>query len=148
MSIEVLLVSDVENLGEIGDVVSVADGYARNYLYPQKLGAPVTDSARRRIEKIRGERDAERTAELDGARERQARLSEIEVVIQAKAGEEGKLYGSVTAAQVANDLREKGFEVEDAAVELEPIKELGEAEARIKLHAEIESSIKVRVVEG
>jgi len=148
MSIEVLLVADVDNLGEIGDIVNVADGYARNYLYPHKLGAPVTDSARRRIEKVRVERDAERTAELDGARQRQARLNELEIVIAAKAGEDGKLYGSVTAAQVADDLRKKGFEVDDAAVELEPIKELGESEALIKLHAEVESSIKVQVVEG
>lgn len=148
MSLEVLLLSDVENVGEVGDIVSVADGYARNYLYPRKLGAPVTESARRRIEKIKNKRDAERSADLDRAREVQARLGDVEIKIEAKAGDDGKLYGSVTAANVASVLRENGIEIEDSAVELDPIKELGETDARVKLHPEMESTVKVQVVQG
>jgi large subunit ribosomal protein L9 len=148
MATEVLLMSDVANLGREGDVVKVADGYARNYLLPKKLAAPVAEATRRKLAKIRQQREANREAELASARELAAKLQGVSVTIAVKTGTEDKLFGSVSAASITDAVTAQGIELPKHAIQLEhPIKELGVFDVKAKLHAEVEATIKVWVVE-
>jgi len=148
MAKELILMADVADLGAEGDVVTVADGYARNYLLPQKLAAPVTDATRRRLAKIRVQRESEQKLQLNAARELAAGLQKVSVTIPAKAGENEKLYGSVTTAEIAEALEKQGVKLDRHCLVLDaPIRSLGVFEVKVKLHAEVEAAIKVWVVE-
>ncbi|MBT3193393.1 MAG: 50S ribosomal protein L9 [Verrucomicrobia bacterium] len=148
MATEVFLMADVADLGVEGDVVTVADGYARNYLIPKQLGAPVTDATRRRLAKIQREREVAREANLAEARKLATKLSGVSVTIPMKTIEGEKLYGSVSEVEIADALKTQGFEIERSAVELEEhIKELGVFEVTIKLQPEVSATIKVWIVE-
>jgi large subunit ribosomal protein L9 len=134
MSIQVLLMTDVKDLGAEGDVVNVAEGYARNYLLPRGLAAPVSEGTRRRLAKMRTEREVRLNALIERAR--------------ALAGGAEKLYGSVGAPDVAKALADQGLEVDRHMIEMEhPIKELGVFEVKVKPHPEVEATVKVWVVE-
>jgi large subunit ribosomal protein L9 len=148
MAKEVFLMADVKDLGSEGDVVTVAEGYARNYLFPQKLAAEVTDATRRRLVKIQQERDVKQAATLVTARERATKLKSLNVTIPAKTSEEDKLYGSVTAADIEKILLGQNFDVDRAMIQLEePIKTLGVYDVPVLLHPEVEGSVKVWVVD-
>lgn len=151
MSVEVLLMTDVEDLGKEGSVVKVADGHARNYLLPRGLAAPVTAATRRQLEKLRAERDAQRKAERKAAAELAARLSQVSVTIAVKTAGEAdgaRLYGSVTAADIIGKLAEQGIVLDRAALQLEhPLKELGVFDITAALYPEIQATFKVWVVE-
>jgi len=148
MAKEVFLMADVKDLGSEGDVVTVAEGYARNYLFPQKLAAEVTDATRRRLVKIQAERDVKQAAALVTARERATKLKSINVTIPAKTSEEDKLYGSVSAADIEKILLGQNFDVDRAMIQLEePIKTLGVYDVPVLLHPEVEGSVKVWVVD-
>ena len=148
MSTEVLLMSDVAHLGDEGDVVTVADGYARNYLMPQNLAAPVTQATRRKLAKFQGERVETRKAELAAARKLAKRFEGVSCTVTVKTGEGDQLYGSVTTADIAQSLAEQSIELDRNAIELEhPIKELGCFDVPIKLHPEVVVTVKVWVVE-
>jgi large subunit ribosomal protein L9 len=148
MATEVLLMSDVPNLGGEGEVVSVSDGYARNYLIPKKLGAPVTAAARARLAKLREQRAADLEQARDGAAKLAERLAAVSCTIPVKTGEDEKLYGSVTAADIARVLEQQGVEIDRHKIELEaPIKELGVFDVPVKLHPGVGTTIKVWVVE-
>ena len=148
MATEVLLMTDVDGLGSEGDVVHVADGYARNYLFPKKIGAPVTDATRRRLARIRREREAAREAKSDAARETAAKLAGASCTIAVKTGEDEKMFGSVTAADIVGALQGQGVEIDRRCLLLEqPIRELGLFEIRVKLDSEVEATVKVWVVE-
>jgi large subunit ribosomal protein L9 len=148
MAKEVFLMADVKDLGSEGDVVTVAEGYARNYLFPQKLAAEVTDATRRRLVKIQQERDVKQAAALVTARERATKLKSINVTIPAKTSEEDKLYGSVSAADIEKILLGQNFDVDRAMIQLEePIKTLGVYDVPVLLHPEVEGSVKVWVVD-
>ena len=149
MATEVLLVTDIDNLGLAGDVVKVADGYARNYLVPQGKAEPVTESARRRIAKIKAEQEKVRKALLDAATKLAASLKDASVTIRAKVAEEENLYGSVDAAQIAKAVQLLGFpEVTADMVELEEnIKTLGTFDVPVKLHPAVTQTVKVWVVQ-
>lgn len=148
MAVEVLLMTDVEDLGKEGDVVQVADGYARNYLCPRKLAAPLTRAARARLEKIRRDRERTQQEQLASAREGAAALAGASCTIAVKTGEDGKLYGSVTVADVAEALNGQGFGVDRRQILMEgPIRELGVFEVAVRLHADIQVPVKVWVVE-
>jgi large subunit ribosomal protein L9 len=148
MAKEVFLMADVKDLGSEGDVVTVAEGYARNYLFPQKLAAEVTDATRRRLVKIQKERDVKQAATLVTARERATKLKSLNVTIPAKTSEEDKLYGSVTAADIEKILLGQNFDVDRAMIQLEePIKTLGVYDVPVLLHPEVEGSVKVWVVD-
>jgi large subunit ribosomal protein L9 len=139
---------EVPGLGSAGDVVNVSEGYARNYLLPKKLAAPVNDGMRRRLAKIQKEREAQSKADVDSARAIADRLVGVSCTIAAKAAEGDQLYGSVTTADIVKVLAEQGIVVERQAVELEhPIKALGCYDIKIKLHAKVEAAIQVWVVE-
>ena len=148
MSIEVILMRDVPGLGAESDVVRVAEGHARNYLYPKGLAAPVTPAARRRIEKARRARAAEEAATLAGARGLAAKIEALSINVPVKAGEDGKLFGSVTAAAVIEAVRAQGVTLEKHQIELPaPVRELGVFQVQVKLHPQVTAALKVWVVE-
>ncbi|MGC6489635.1 MAG: 50S ribosomal protein L9 [Planctomycetota bacterium] len=145
---ELLLKQNVEHLGRTGDVVDVKPGYARNYLLPRGLAVLVTKSNIAEVERARAQALAEEEARLTGLKALGAKLADQSVTIEGKANEEGHLFGSVNAAQIAAALREKDVPVDDKMVRLEnPLKEIGVYDVAIHLHADVEATIKVWVVQ-
>lgn len=148
MAKELILLSHVDGLGGEGEMVSVADGYARNYLLPKKLAAVVTPATRRLVEKLKAERIAREAATLKEAQEMAKRLAAMSVTIKVKAGESGQIYGSVGAADVLTSLADQGVKLTRKQLELAaPIKELGDLDVPLKLHPQVTGTIKVSVVE-
>ena len=147
MKTEVILTQNIVGLGGESDQVKVAAGYARNYLFPQRLAIPVTQGNKRRLEALR-QRRAEREAhEFNTMTELAKGLSKLVCVLKVKAGEDGKMFGAVTAGMIADELKHQ-FDVslEKKKIQLEhPIKTLGEHEITLNLHAEVKSTLKVRV---
>ena len=150
MATEVLLLSDVESLGKAGDVVKVTDGYARNYLLPRDLAAPVSPYALRRLAKMRKEREEQSRIQMAEAKDMAAKLANVSVTIRAKTVDGTRLYGSVVASDIVAALQEGNkIAVDKAQVQLdEPLKEVGTFDVAIKLHPEVICTIKVWVVEG
>ncbi len=147
MAMEIFLMADVPELGVEGDVVSVANGYARNYLLPNNLAAPVTDATKRQLAKIQRERDAQRKATLEAAQARAARIANASCTIPVKT-DGGKLYGSVTAADIESALKSQGTDLDRGMLVIEaPIKELGVYDITVNLHQDVTTTIKVWVVE-
>lgn len=145
---ELLLKQNIEHLGRLGDVVKVKSGYARNYLLPRGLAVAVTKSNVAEIERARAMAQAEEDKRVAGLKEFAAKLGEASVTIEGRANAEGHLFGSVSAAQIAASLREKGVPVDDKQVRLtSPIKEIGVYDVVVHLHAEVESTVKVWVVQ-
>jgi large subunit ribosomal protein L9 len=144
---EVILREHVDNLGRRGEIVKVADGYARNFLLPRKLALLATDGNKKQIERERVKFDLKELEEQKVAEAVVARLAGVEVEIARKVGETEALYGSVTSADIAEALAAKGFELDRRKLHLpEPIKKLGEYEVPLKLHREVTTKVKVRVV--
>jgi large subunit ribosomal protein L9 len=144
---EVILREHVENLGRRGEVVKVAAGYARNYLLPRKLALAVTDANKRQIERERAAAEARDLEEKTQAEAFGQRLSQAEIEIARRVGENDTLYGSVTAADIATALLAKGFEVEKRKIQLpEALKALGEVTVPVKIHREVTAHVKVKVV--
>jgi large subunit ribosomal protein L9 len=145
---ELLLKQSVEHLGRIGDVVKVADGYARNYLLPRGLAVMVTKSNVADIERARAQALVEEQARVSSLKELAAKITEASVTIEGRANAEGHLFGSVSGAQIAAALREKGIPVDDKQVRLEnPLKEIGVFDVSVHLHAEVSATVKVWVVQ-
>ena len=145
---ELLLKQTVEHLGRTGDVVDVKPGYARNYLLPRGMAVLVTKSNLAEIARARALAVAEEEQRVAGLRDMATKVAEASVTIEGKANEEGHLFGSVTAAQIAAGLREKGLHVDEKQVRLEsPLKEIGVYDVAVHLHAEVEATIKVWVVQ-
>jgi large subunit ribosomal protein L9 len=148
MATEVLLMADVADLGSEGEVVTVADGYARNFLFPKSMAAPVTDATRRRLAKIREDREAAREAEMRAASELEARLEGVSCTIAVKTGDDEKMYGSVTPADIVEALKNQGIELDKQSLVLDkPIRELGVFDVEVRLHSEVRTAVKVWVVE-
>ena len=144
---EVILREHVDNVGKRGEVVKVADGFARNYLLPRKLALPVTPGNLKHIERERAKFDAREAEERQGAEAVAARLVGLVVLITRKVGETEALYGSVTSADIVASLAAQGLEIDKRKIQLhEPIKRLGEYEVPIKLHRDVVAPIKVKVV--
>jgi len=147
MSMKVLLVTDVKKIGFLGDVVEVKDGYARNYLLPQGLGVIPTEASTRSIAQEKAKRSEQRL--LDRKRLQQARdaVDGAEVVLAAKANEQGHLFGSVSEKEIADNLRQLGFEVADEVVDLAAhIKEVGTSEVKLRFADDLKATVKVVVV--
>ena len=144
---EVILREYVDHLGKRGDIVKVADGYARNYLLPRKLALPVTAGNKKHVErerKIMETREAEEKGQADALA---ARLRAVDITITRRVGDTEQLYGSVTAADIAEFLKAKGFEIDRRKLILpEPIKMIGEHEVPLKLHREVTVPLKVKVL--
>jgi large subunit ribosomal protein L9 len=145
--VEVILREHIDHLGRRGDIVKVADGYARNYLLPRKLALAVTESNRRQIERektIAVARDAE---EKEQAEALAARLEQADIEIARRVGENQTLYGSVTSADIAEVLQAKGFDIDKRRIVLpEPLKSVGEATVPLRVHRDVTAQLKVRVV--
>jgi large subunit ribosomal protein L9 len=136
MPIEVILKEHVENLGRRGEIVKVADGYARNFLLPRKLALRVTAENKRQIERERAKADAREAVELKEAQAQAARLQAADVSIARRVGEHDTLYGSVTSA----DIDRRKIQLPD------PLKALGEHAVPIKLHRELTVPVTVKVI--
>jgi len=144
---DVILRQDVEKLGQAGELVSVKDGYARNYLLPRGLAYVATDANRRRLEGEQRQRNRRAEVELAGARDVAVRLETVSLSFTMKAGEGDKLFGSVTSADIAERLEAEGFQLDKKAVELkEPIKALGVYKVPVRVHADVKPEIRVWVV--
>ena len=144
---EVILREHVDNLGRRGEVVKVADGYARNYLLPRKLALVATEGNRKQIERERAKFDAKEAEEKGVADAAAQRIANVELEIRRKVGETEVLYGSVTTSDIAEALAAKGIELDRRKVQLqEPIKKLGEYDVPIKLHRDVITKIKLRVI--
>ncbi len=144
---DVILRQDVDNLGQAGELVTVKDGYARNYLLPRGLAYLASEGNRRRIEAEARQREKRAGAQLESARAVAGRLEAVSLTFTMKAGEGDRLFGSVTASDVADRLHAEGFEVDKKAVELhEPIKALGVYKVPVRLHHDIKPEVRVWVV--
>ncbi|MBL8749890.1 MAG: 50S ribosomal protein L9 [Planctomycetes bacterium] len=145
---ELLLKQNVEYLGRIGDVVKVKPGFARNHLLPRGLAVMVTKTNVAEIERARAAALAEEQTRVAGLKELASKLAEASVTIEGRANAEGHLFGSVGPAQVAAALREKGIPVDDKQIRLEqPLKEIGVFDVAVHLHATVDTTVKVWVVQ-
>jgi len=145
--VRIILRKDMENLGEAGDIVDVAAGFARNYLLPQGFAYEATDAnVRRHEEELR--HMAQRSGrDLDRAESQAEKLAGVSVTFRVKAGEEGRLFGSVTSSDIAGALAEQGHEIDRHIIRLEePIKQLGVYKVPVRLHAEVQPEVSVWVV--
>jgi large subunit ribosomal protein L9 len=137
---EVILRQAVENLGKPGDVVKVTNGYARNFLLPRGIAFEATPGNLKRIEAAENERRAAAQALAE-------KLEQVSLTFSARVGEEGKLFGSVTGADIAHQLEAQGFHIEKRQIDLhEPLRTLGVFRVPVRLHAEVKPEIKVWVI--
>lgn len=146
----VILLDNVENLGSVGDVVTVKPGYARNFLIPQGKAALATRENMQEMEAHRAELEKAAAEELAAAAERKKTIDGMELVISANVGSEGKLFGSVGPIDIVDAFEKVQVEVERSEVRMPdgPIHEIGEYEIGIHLHPEVDAEIKVRIVEA
>jgi large subunit ribosomal protein L9 len=144
---EIILREDVERLGSRGQVVKVADGYARNFLLPKRLAVAATDSNRKIVEQER-QAHLRREAKQKGEAEDLSKLlSGVTVIIAQKAGENDQLFGSVTSKDVAEALAQKNYTIDRRKIQLdEPIKQLGEFKIAVRLHRDVTAEVTVQVV--
>lgn len=143
---EVILRETIDNLGRRGEVVDVKNGYARNYLLPQKLALLVTDTNRRQVEREREAAEAREAEERQVAARLAERLQSVECVITRRVGETSTLYGSVTSADIAEFYESRQLSVDKRKIQLkEPIKELGDFSIAIRLHPDVVAEVAVKV---
>ena len=144
---EVILRRAVDNLGHPGDLVKVSAGYARNFLLPRGYAFEATPGNRKRIEQDRQRLEAAESGRRDEAQAVADRMAEVSLTFSARVGDEGKLFGSVTAADIAQQLEAQGYHVEKRQIDLhEPIRALGVYRVPIRLHADVRPEIKVWVI--
>jgi large subunit ribosomal protein L9 len=144
---KVILLENVVGLGKAGDIKNVADGYARNYLIPKKLAEVATRKKEEQL-KLLSKKLAEKAKKFyENALSMKEALEKEEIEIKVKAGEEGKLFGSVTNSDVARVLKEKGFDIDKRRILLDPVKLLGEYTVKIKLDEGVVASIKLKVTQ-
>ncbi|MCE5340934.1 MAG: 50S ribosomal protein L9 [Planctomycetaceae bacterium] len=143
----VLLVEDVENLGWYGDVVKVKEGYARNYLLPQRLAVVPSEAKIKAMAEEKAKRATVRQVVIENFKKAAQAVNGAEVVLAAKANEQGHLFGSITEKEIAVNLRGQGFAIEDKFVHLDShIKEVGERIVKLKFTTDVTASVKVIVV--
>ena len=148
---KIILKEAVENLGDSGDVVNVKPGFARNYLIPKGLGYRASETNLRRVEEEQQRAVEGAKRDYLEAKRRASQLENIVLVMRAKAGEEGKLFGSITNADIAEQIQAQGidFELDRRRVELEePIKLVGSYQVSVRLHSEVSTHVEVRVESG
>jgi large subunit ribosomal protein L9 len=144
---QVILRDRIENLGNAGDVVEVKPGYGRNYLIPKGLAYEATQANVRRMDAERAAQARRDTETLSEARERAKAIEGVSLTFNARAGQEGKLFGSITSADIADKLAEQGVTIDRRMIELEePIKALGVTSVPVRLHPQVRPEIKVWVI--
>ncbi len=144
---EVILREDIENLGGRGQIVKVADGYARNFLLPKKLAVPATDANRKIVEQERQAHLRREAKEVASAEELAKMMTGTVITIAQKAGEQEQLFGSVTSKDIVDGLAKQGYQIDRRKIHLdEPIKQLGEFKIPVRLHRDVTVEITVQVV--
>ena len=145
---DVILLKKVGGLGELGDKVAVRPGYGRNYLIPEGYAAPATPDNLKAFEERRAELEREAAEALAAAEARKERLADLSVSIARKAGDEGRLFGSVGTADIAAAITEAGVEVEKSEVRLPsgPLRNVGEYEIDLHLHSDVDTTVRVEVI--
>lgn len=144
---EVILRADVPKLGHRGEVVTVAEGYARNYLLPRKMAVMASAGNKKVIEQEKAATVRREVSDKAQAEQLAKMLADVTVVVARKAGEEDQLYGSVTSIDVAEALQAKGYTVDRRKIHVEdPIKTLGEFQVPLRLHHDVEATVKLQVV--
>jgi len=144
---KVILRQNVSNLGEIGEIVTVKSGYARNYLIPRQLAYVANDSAMRALETEKKQYAVQMEKAKQASEVVAGQLADLQISIPMQVGEEGRLFGSVTAQMIAQELELRGFTIDRRAISIdEPIKTLGIFEVKVKLHSEITAPLKVWVI--
>lgn len=145
---QIMLVQDVTRLGRIGDIVEVKNGYARNYLIPQGLAMPATKGAIKQADQLRQTAQKQRNREIATAQELVNRLGALDLRFQAKVGERGRLYGSITTGDIAERIQQElGVEIDRRRIELtEAIKSLGNYAVPIDVHIDVPATVRVEVV--
>jgi len=145
---QVILKTNIHNLGGIGDLVDVKSGYGRNYLLPQGLAVPATSGNIKEFEAQRAELEKKAAADMAESQKRADAISKIEVTIPVRVGEEGKLYGSIGTKDIAEAITAAGHQVNKSEVLLPEgaIRETGEFEVGLQLHGEVRTTVKVKVI--
>jgi large subunit ribosomal protein L9 len=144
---KVLLCKDIEKLGWYGDIVEVSEGYARNYLLPQRIAIVPTEQKTKAMAEEKAKRTEQRKFDDERLQKAAQKVDGAEAVIAAKVNEQGHLFGSITESQIAENLRLQGFEVADKAVHLDGhIKELGQYTVELKFAADVTAKVKVTIV--
>tara|TARA_X000000368_G_scaffold369982_1_gene318838 strand:- start:761 stop:1216 length:456 start_codon:yes stop_codon:yes gene_type:complete len=145
--VQVILLEKIEKLGSLGDIANVKSGYARNYLIPQGRAKAATKANMAVFETLRAELEAKEATALSDAQSKEEAMKDIVCTISANAGEEGKLYGSVSPADISENLLEQGFEVEKRDINMpEAIRNIGEYEITVSLYAEVIVPVKIIVI--
>jgi large subunit ribosomal protein L9 len=145
---KVILREDVKNIGDMGQIVDVADGFGRNYLVPRGLAVEANIRSIKSLEHDKKVIQEKARKIKNQAQDLASKVSSAAVVIKAKAGEEGKLFGSVTTMDIAEQLKKVGFDIDKKKISMEePIKRLGSYSVKIKIHPEIAAEVNVQVVE-
>lgn len=143
---KLILQENIEHLGQIGDIVKVAPGYARNYLLPKGFAIEATEKNAKALEHAKRQLAYKKNKTLEAAKQLVAKLEALSINLTHQAGEEGKLFGSVTNMEIAAFLKENGVEVDRKKIALtEPIKQLGEYSVLVKVHPEVTATLKVQV---
>ena len=146
---KVILQEGVPHLGQTGEVVKVKDGYARNYLVPRAMAVVADERNMKQLEHNRRIAQARAAKVVAAAKELAEKLSTVAISIRRESGEEGKLFGSVSNRDIAEALASDGFEVDRRAIQLdEPLRSIGVFTVPVKLHAEVETQVKVYVIQG
>ena len=147
MSIEVILKEHVEHLGRRGDIVKVASGYARNFLFPRQLALVVTSENRKQIERERAKAEAKDASEVSAAQSVKSQLEGLELAIARRIGENDTLFGSVTSGDIAAALATRDVTIDRRKIQLgDPLKSLGTHEVPVKLHRDVTATLKVTIV--
>ena len=143
---KVILKENIDTLGHIGDIVKVAPGYARNYLLPKGLAVVATENNAKALDHLKRQMAYKKDKAMESSRLLAAKLGELVIELTHQAGEEGKLFGSVTNMEIAAFLKEKGFDIDRKTIVLaDPIKSVGEYTVPVKIHPEVPASLKVTV---
>ncbi|OPZ74386.1 MAG: 50S ribosomal protein L9 [Verrucomicrobia bacterium ADurb.Bin474] len=144
---EILLLKPVDNLGGEGDQVKVKAGYARNYLLPQKVALPITQANRKYVESLKKARSMREAKELDKAQEIKGRIEKLNLVFTVKTGDEGRMFGAVTAGDLLARMASEGIELDKKQVSLyTPVKSLGKHSTKIRLHPDVSFDFEFEVV--
>lgn len=145
---QVILRQRVENLGDAGEIVDVKPGYGRNYLIPQGLAYEASEANKRRLDAEHARAAAAEAATMSEAQQRARQIEGISLTFHARAGQEGKLFGSITSGDIAEKLAEQGVQIDRRQIELEePIKALGVTSVPVRLHPQVRPEIKVWVIQ-
>jgi large subunit ribosomal protein L9 len=144
---KVILKEDIPNLGKAGQIVNVKDGYARNFLFPKGLALLADEKNMKLLEYQKKKIEEEAKKKRQDAQSIFERLSQVNLKISAKAGEDQKLFGSITSKDIANALEKEGFAIDKKQITVsEPIKRIGEYEVEVKLHENITAKVKVTII--